>query len=271
MTAAVPEANPAAMTPSAPTTDQLFALVERLHGDRPWGRVLDAGTGAHSLSWVMGLPTSAWTAVTGGEGGKDQLARRHADRVRPQDRLIVGDWAEPGLLAGELYDVILADYLIGALDGFAPYFQDRLFARVALHLRPGGWLYAIGLSPMPDHAEDDGGRLILEINRLRDACILLAGHRCYREYPDDWVRRHLEAAGLVVEHSERVPILFRARYVNGQLDVCRSKLPLIGDLGLRAALDQQIEDLRRRALAAVERTGGVRFAHDWVIAARKPG
>ena len=270
MTAAVAEANPVPMTPSAPTTDQLFALIERVHGDRPWGRLLDAGTGAHSLSWVMGLPTTGWTAVTGGEGGKDQLARRHADRVRPTDRLVVGDWAEPGLLAGEVYDVILADYLLGALDGFAPYFQDRLFARLSLHLKAGGWLYAVGLGPTPDHSVEPGGQLIIEINRLRDACILLAGHRCYREYPDDWVCRHLEAAGLIVEHSERVPIVFRARYVNGQLDVCRSKLPLIKDPTLRAALDGQIEALRSRALAHVDQSGGIRFGHDWVVAARKP-
>ena len=261
---------PAPPPPASGTTDRLFGLIERIHGERPWGRLLDAGTGEHSLRWVLGLQTTGWTAITGGEGGKGELGRKYAAQLRPQDGLIVGDWADPLLLVNEQYDVILADYLLGALDGFAPYFQDRLFGRLALHLRPGGALYVVGLGPFPDRAEGEGGRLILEISRLRDACILLAGHRCYREYPDDWAQRALEAAGLVVEHSERMPIRFRERYVNGQLDVCLSKLPLIRDPALVASLRAHIEDLRRRALAFVADNGGIPFGHDYVIAARKP-
>ena len=261
---------PAPPPPASGTTDRLFGLIERIHGERPWGRLLDAGTGEHSLRWVLGLQTTGWTAITGGEGGKGELGRKYAAQLRPQDGLIVGDWADPLLLVNEQYDVILADYLLGALDGFAPYFQDRLFGRLALHLRPGGALYVVGLGPFPDRAEGEGGRLILEISRLRDACILLAGHRCYREYPDDWAQRALEAAGRVVEHSERMPIRFRERYVNGQLDVCLSKLPLIRDPALVASLRAHIEDLRRRALAFVADNGGIPFGHDYVIAARKP-
>ena len=280
MTAACGEANRRGMPPSllhtappAPpsgTTDRLFGLLERIHGDKPWGRLLDAGTGEHSLRWVLSLPTTGWTAITGGEGGKGELGRKYAAQLRPQDGLIVGDWADPVLLVDEQYDVILADYLLGALDGFAPYFQDRLFPRLRQHLRPGGALYVIGLGPFPDQAETEGGRLILEISRLRDACILLAGHRCYREYPDDWARRALEAAGLVVDHSERMSIRFRERYVNGQLDVCLSKLPLIRDPALVASLRAHIEDLRGRALAVVADRGGIDFGHDYVIAAHLP-
>jgi hypothetical protein len=38
--------------------------IEQMQGDLPWGRVLDAGTGAHSLTWISSLQTDSWTAVT---------------------------------------------------------------------------------------------------------------------------------------------------------------------------------------------------------------
>jgi hypothetical protein len=249
--------------PPSASSDALFAFIERLQGDRPWGSVLDAGTGEHSLQWIAGLPTARWTAVTGGEARARELRAHFGARVRPADRLVTGNWQDPALLAGELYDVVLADYLLGAIDGFAPYFQDRLFAR----LRPlvGQRLYAVGLAPYPDDDDSPGAALIREIARLRDACILLAGHRCYREYPLDWVLRHVEAAGFSVVDAVEMPIVYRRRFVDGQLDVCRRKLPLIADPGLRASLDRHIEELRARARPLAD--AGIRFGHDWVLAA----
>ena len=32
--------------------DKLFGRIEAWHGDAPWGEVLDAGTGDHSLGWI---------------------------------------------------------------------------------------------------------------------------------------------------------------------------------------------------------------------------
>ena len=56
------------MTTGAMTTDRLFTSVERLQGTTPWGRVLDAGTGEHSLRWLSERPTEALAAVTASEG-----------------------------------------------------------------------------------------------------------------------------------------------------------------------------------------------------------
>lgn len=39
------------------------------------------------------------------------------------------------------------------------------------------------------------GQLVIEIVKARDACILLAGERPYREYPLDWVVRNLKQCG----------------------------------------------------------------------------
>ena len=35
--------------------DAIFEYLEQVHGPGPWGEVLDAGTGHHSLGWVASL------------------------------------------------------------------------------------------------------------------------------------------------------------------------------------------------------------------------
>src|SRR3982751_1667463 len=99
-----------------PRPDALFAEIVRLQGNTPWGSVLDAGTGRHSLSFVKSLPTSRWTAVTARPAPA-------LETERAQDRIVVGNWTDTALLDGESFDTVLVDYVVGALDGFAPYFQ----------------------------------------------------------------------------------------------------------------------------------------------------
>jgi hypothetical protein len=74
---------------------------------------------------------------------------------------------------------VVADYLVGAIDGFAPYTQDMIWRRLAKHMRAEARMYVIGMQPIPDFA-DSPGDLVVDVTRIRDACILLAGHRCYR-------------------------------------------------------------------------------------------
>ena len=177
-------------------TDGLFEHIRVLHGARSWDAVLDAGTGRHSLEWVRAMATERWTAITGDEGMARTLREGPARDPRPGDRLVVGNWRDASLLAGEVYDVVLADYLLGALDAFAPYHQHRLFERLRPHV--GGRLYVVGLEPWPDRAETPDDALVTEIARVRDATLLLCKERCYREHPAWWVREHLERAGFRV-------------------------------------------------------------------------
>lgn len=222
--------------------------------------MLDAGTGEHSLSWLLGLGPDHITAVTGGPARQRKLA----GTARPVDDVVLGNWSDPAFLFEQRYDVVLADYLLGAIDGFAPYFQDRLFGRLRPHV--AGELLIIGKEPMPDRADSDAERLILQIDRLRDACIKLAGHRCYREYPRSWVVRQLEASGYEVVDSWALPIVYRERFVNGQLDVCTRKLTYMADEALRETLAQHIEELRQRALPHAR--SGVPLGEDYVVIAR---
>ncbi len=249
--------------------DTLFKMVETWQGDQPWGRFLDAGTGEHSMRWLLRLKTESWTAITGDPARASSMRERFASQIRPCDTLIASNWTRDDLLPGERFDTVLADYLVGAIDGFAPYFQDQIFER----LRPlvGRTLYVIGLAPFATHANSEGGRLILEVARLRDACILLASHRCYREYPLDWMIRHLERAGFTVEEHKRVPILFGERYIKGQLGVCRRKLPLFKDRRLAREMERHIQNLEQRALEHISRFGRIPFGEDYVIKATPSG
>lgn len=244
--------------------DQLFDALERFHGDGSWGDVLDAGTGEHSLNWLLSLAPERIVAVT----GAPSRARALSTKVRPVDEVVLGNWTDPTLLWGQRFDVVLCDYLLGAVDGFAPYFQQDLFKRLRPHV--GGALYFVGLEPF-GAASTPAQKTILEIDALRDACIKLAGHRIYREYPRSWVVDRLHESGFEVVDSWELPIVYRARYVNGQLDVCVRKLAYMKDMALRDALKAHIEALRERALGVVEAEDGIRFGADYVVIARPVG
>lgn len=246
--------------------NSLYDLMQHMQGGLPWGRVLDAGTGRGSMSWLLGLETAGWTAVTGAQSMADEVKRHIGNRVRGQDRLVVGNWMDPELLAGEQYDTVLADYLVGAIEGFAPYWQDRIFAR----LRPmvGRRLYVVGLEPYVQHSPSDpAGRMVCEIGRLRDACLLLAGERPYREYPMDWILRQLRLAGFKPLDTRRLAIRYGERFVNSQLDMCDQRLLRLGDRALATVMSEHVAQLRERALALVKAEGCLRYGHDYVIAA----
>ncbi len=250
-----------AVTPSA-----LFRHIERLHGDSAWGSVLDAGTGTHSIGWIGALPTERWTAVTGAEGHAAQVRKVVKGIQRPQDRIILGNWADPALLAGERHDTVIADYLLGAVEGFAPYFQHRLFAR----LRPlvGQRLYVIGLEPYVNGpAQTPAADIVRDIGRYRDACLLLVDETPYREYPAQWVADHLEASGYRVTASKRFPIRYKARFVNSQIDMCAPRLAAMADRALADALKAKGETLREAALALIAAEGALAHGYDYVLAA----
>lgn len=254
------------MSGASVSDDTLFAYIERLHGEAPWGRVLDAGTGRKSLEWVAHLDTRHWTAVTGSDLSARELDADLRRLKRPGDRILHANWTDPTLLFGETFDVVLADYLLGAISGFAPFFQDRLFARLLPLV--GSRLYAVGLAPYPEKATHPWAEILLEIVRLRDACILLAGHRVYQEYPVDWVIRSLESSGYIVDEVESFPICYGPRFVKSQLAIAERQLLNVVDRDLAQQLDQSVAELRERALACHAAGGAQPFGEDWVVLAR---
>ncbi|MDQ2638952.1 MAG: class I SAM-dependent methyltransferase [Actinomycetota bacterium] len=246
----------------------LFRYLEAIRGGHRWGRLLDAGTGAKSLEWIATLPTESWTAITASHRMADKIRDAPGVRMRDQDRLLVGNWANDSLLTGETFDTVLVDYLIGAIEGFAPYWQGRLFDRFRPLVKDTGRLYIIGLEPyVPYRPDTESGRVLWEIGRVRDACLLLAGERPYREYPADWVLRRLGEAGFRVLETRHFPIRFREHFVNSQLDMCLDRLTRFASEDLATSMRRYTEDLRARALALQERENGLRSGRDYVIAA----
>ncbi|CAM9723199.1 unnamed protein product, partial [Choristocarpus tenellus] len=202
------------------TDDALFRAIENMQkgSKKPWGRFLDAGTGTHSLKWIHTLDTESFTAVTA-DARFAETTRKEARigfDVKSPDEIVMGNWRDDGFLKGRTFNTILADYLIGAMDGFAPYYQDQVFDRLKRHLKPEGRLYLVGMQPLPDHP-GGAAELVCEAARLRDACILLAGHRMYREYPLDWIVRQLERSGFAVTSAQKMPIIYTPRTVKRQV------------------------------------------------------
>ncbi len=239
----------------------LFDYLSELQGDLPWGRVLDAGTGWGSLGWLSGLETESLTAVTGDPGWRDQLSREFS--LRHQDRIVCGNWVDPDFLEGEQFDTVLVDYLVGAVDRFAPYFQRRLLERLKTLVR--GRLYLVGLEPYPAAGSDRHGRLVEAVANLRDATLLLAGDRPHREYPAWWVLECLKGLGFQIFASRAFPIRYRRRFVEGELGVVRRHLARV-DSALAKALAEREKAVRREALATIERDGSLRWGTDYVVA-----
>lgn len=246
----------------------LYRYIEDVQADEPWGSMLDAGTGVNSLSWVSGLKTDQWTAVTGSASEASWVQEAMAGNVREQDRIIEGNWASPALLTGEMFDTVLADYLLGAIEGFAPYFQSYLFAR----LRPltKKRLYATGLEPyVPTHQPDThAGRLIWEIGRLRDACVLLAGRQPYREYPAEWLTDALQRSGFRVVSLKHFKIAYKRRFVDAQIDICLRSLNMVTDAALASSLKARADALQAEAHSVIQAEGALRHCRNYVVVAK---
>lgn len=275
-----------------------------------FGRFLDAGTGSHSLRWIASIIyrehlllntngassprvyMDSFTAITADENMRKRVYDEAKELgIVDKGDVIIGNWNEGVgkdghidfsatnssdgskelLLEGQQFDTILADYLIGAIDGFSPYFQDLIFNRLVPHLAPGGRLYVIGLQPIPDSVEGPAN-VMCKIRRVRDACILLANHRCYREYPLDWIERHLRRSGLNVLQSRSYPIRYDHSTMVRQINVGRSKLRLFPTKGMATEMGKVLDDLEKESLEVTKKQvdGRITLGFDYVVVAELP-
>ncbi|MEM1402716.1 MAG: class I SAM-dependent methyltransferase [Pseudomonadota bacterium] len=246
------------------TASRLFKHIAACQGDEPWGSLLDAGTGPQSLAWVSSLETERWTAVTAQPGLVDGAEAFLTRPQRKNDCIVIGNWADPNLLAGQQFDTVLLDYFIGAIDAFAPFGQEALVQRLARSSRAN--LYIVGLEPyVPLVAEDEAGLFIGDLGRLRDACMLLARNRPYREHPAAWVADQLRGYGLTTLSIERFPLRHRSKFINSQLQICADHVDRLEDQGLVSALNEKVAQMRDKGLELVERYDGLAFGSEYVI------
>ena len=245
----------------------LYRYIEDVHGKRPWGAFLDAGAGINSIRWVAGLSTKRWTAVTGSTSEADLVRKAVEAMKRPQDQIIQGNWVNDQLLEGETYDTVLTDYLLGALEGFAPYFQPYLFSRLRPLTRK--MLYVTGLEPYVPISRPvtKAGSLVWEIGRFRDACVLLKGGTPYREYPSPWVVDHVKAAGFNVLDVKNFNIGYKESFVNAQINISLHGLDTLADHNLAQALDERGKALQAEAIEVISTEGALRYCRNYVITA----
>ena len=54
----------------------------------------------------------------------------YKERLHTEDRRFHGNWKQDDLLKGECFDIVVADCLLGSIDGFARYFEVELFGKL---------------------------------------------------------------------------------------------------------------------------------------------
>lgn len=251
----------------------------------------NAATSSTSLAPLVSL--KSFTAITADETMRLRVSEEAKELGIDNSNIIIGNWNEgvkvnnnggveftskdtlngnnkSALLEGQTFDTILADYLVGAIDGFSPYFQDQIFHRLVHHLAPGGRMYIIGLQPIPDRAPGNAN-IFCKITKVRDACILLANHRCYREYPLDWIERHVSRAGMRVVESRTYPIRYTHETMVRQINVGRSKLKLFPSTAMATEMGKVLDDLERESLEVTKRQadGRITLGFDYVVVAEK--
>ena len=144
---------------------------------------------------------------------------------------------------------------------------------MAALLKPGGRLYVVGLEPIPD-SDDGDANVICKVRRIRDACILLAGHRCYREYPVDWIHRQFNTTmspGMRLLRTSKFPILYRHATIVKQINVARSKFKFFPNPETADAMRKVLDDLEVESLEATQRSpnGRLQLGFDYVVSAEK--
>ena len=72
----------------------LFRYIQRLQGERPWGLLLDAGTGVKSIRWIADLPTERWTAVSASPAHAQRVREAVKDKQRAEDKIVLGHWGD---------------------------------------------------------------------------------------------------------------------------------------------------------------------------------
>ena len=280
--------------------DMLFNCIEESQGSKSFGNVLDAGTGMHSLRWIATLTNersgkgmTSFTAITADKTMQQNVLKEANELgISNIGNVIIGNWfgSTPLKLVENSYDVILADYLIGAMDGFSPYQQDLMIPKLLKLLKPNGRLYIVGLQPIPDKVDEDGD-IICQVRRIRDACILLAGHRCYREYPLEWIERQIQQTSyndvqdneeesgenngndyqFKLLSSKTFSILYKHSSIVTQINVGRSKFKYFPTPELVDSMKTILDDLERQSSEATSKApnGRIKLGFDYVVAAEK--
>jgi len=274
--------------------------------------VLDAGTGPGSLSWLCAQPTESVVAVTAARQMATKLkaqlkapckpveliANTSANGQQPSrskqahpNTLLVGNWfigesgkrplTEHPVYTAQKFDTVLAEYLLGALEHFAPFTEQKMMDMLVSSMKDDGLLLFCGRTPYPYPGPESyrskyskAKQLVLDAERARDAAMLLAHQREYREFPAWWVREALQQRGLEIARQENFTSRVDLEYVTTQLGWATREARNVAAASLSVELLKHIRELQAAAdaEAGLMRTRGVSFGGygSYCIVARKP-
>ena len=162
---------------------------------RGWGNVLDAGAGPSSMCFLLRQEFDSITMVTATEDGL-YGARQMRTEVKGLEsvNVVTGNWEQSGFMEDNTYDVVVADYLLGAVEMYWPHGADGMVDRLINLTKPEGFILVSGLEPyelvLDRKYKDD--RLVLDIEAIGESAAFLAGEGTYREIPQSWVLRQME-------------------------------------------------------------------------------
>lgn len=123
----------------------LFCYIEGVYGERFWGIVLDVGIGVKLFQWIQILLIECWMVVMVVCSLVDKICVVLGSVMCLQDCLFVGNWVDDSFFVGEMFDIILVDYLVGVIEGFVLYWQDCVFEWLCLYFVDYGCFYLVGL------------------------------------------------------------------------------------------------------------------------------
>jgi len=238
--------------------------------DRSLGQVLDAGTGPDSLTWLARQRCESITAVTACDGMYATLEDEVMEYLDPsRDKVLVGNWKDETFLQKKSFDLVLADYLLGSVDFFAPYFQVGLLERLSHLTKPGGMLILVGKEPPEDLTSDATSQLVLDIECFRDAVITLGRQRPYREMPRRWCAQQLNKDFQLLK-GRLFPRKLNEEKVLRNLDWAAEELENV-QVPLREAMQKHLELLRSRLRETTDTVDGHVFGQDYALVLEKLG
>ena len=263
-----------------------------------FGHFLDAGTGTTSIRWLSSMihrggdeddvSVESYTAITADHEMHQKVINMTTQQgIHEKGEVIIGNWIDGVRKDGTLntrknnyllhgkegnFDTILVDYLIGAMDRFSPYFQDIIFERLATHLKPGGRIYILGLEPIPDKGTRTSAAIWSEIKHARDASMMLAGKRPYREYPLEWIERMLaKSDGLNVVTRKIYPLSLPFHKLLQEINNGRLYIKYFSSKKLKDSMTNVFDELEAESLRITKEAKGgkIRSGFEYALVVEK--
>jgi SAM-dependent methyltransferase len=232
-----------------------------------WGNVLDAGAGFNSMCWLLRQEYDTITAVTAtteGRYGSSDLTQSLSNH-KNQVKIVLGNWQQNDFFSkSKQFDVVVADYLLGATERHWSFGADAMMDRLLERLLPGGYLLLVGLEPYETTLNRDirDDRIVLDIESIGDTAAVLAGASTYRELPMSWVRYQIErrVGEYQIIGTKQFEMTLTENSLKLQLRYAKQMAEKIKDTQLRTSYLKRIRSLEAELNGWTNHRGGRNYA-----------